>query len=227
MEGLSTQDNRNQPDCSCLRVVALLGDDAQIDGIPPEVECVFVSSPYEAAAELLVAPTAALVADLRWLRGRHLRLLEIARQMGAEVMAVGTVPMSVTSEDLSGVRLIARSQLPELLVHLAGTYQAVPPTVPLQPQSKTPEAPRPEPSEPQAEDPHEQLARESLKDFDEKDVAEMLFEPTTGAYIPEPSTVKPPQKPPETSPPSEQAGGVSPSNLLSPEELSALLEDKP
>lgn len=76
-------------------------------------------SGYEAAAELLAAPAAALVVDLRLLAGKHLRLLEIARSLDVEVLAVGSLPIGMTAEDLSGVRLIARRDLPGLLQALA------------------------------------------------------------------------------------------------------------
>ena len=61
--------------------VVILSSAAFGDGEPdiPGVECVRAAGSYEAAAELLAAPAAALVVDLRRLTGRHIRLLEIAR----------------------------------------------------------------------------------------------------------------------------------------------------
>jgi hypothetical protein len=72
-----------------------------------------VASPYEAAAELLAAPAAALLIDLRALPVRHLRLLEIARDLSVEVLAFGPLPAGMTSDDLSGVRLLSRQALGE------------------------------------------------------------------------------------------------------------------
>ena len=72
---------------------------------------VFVPSPYEAAAELIAEPALALVIDLRLMGRRHLRLLRIARERGAEMLAVGAVPAGLSAEDLSGIRLVARADL--------------------------------------------------------------------------------------------------------------------
>jgi hypothetical protein len=77
------------------------------------LEVVRADSAYEAAAELLAAPTSALVLDLRLLAPRHLRLLEIARSLDVEMLAVGTLPKALSTEDLSRVRLIARRDLPD------------------------------------------------------------------------------------------------------------------
>ena len=102
------------------RVVALLRGpglpgcgltDLQKDG----VEWVPVGSAYEAAAEILAAPTAALVIDLRAMGPRHVRLIEIARQMGVEMFASGALPIGMSAEELSGVRLVAGRDLPAML----------------------------------------------------------------------------------------------------------------
>jgi hypothetical protein len=96
----------------------------------PAMECVTVGSPYEAAAELIAAPAAAIVIDLRLMGPRHLRLLQIARQRGVEILAVGGMPGGLSVEDLSGVRLIARADLPRALRRLLelreGRFQGVP-----------------------------------------------------------------------------------------------------
>src|ERR1035437_4260581 len=69
--------------------------------------CVVVPCAYEAAAELLAAPTLALVIDLRALGRRHLRLLDIARQLGVEILASGPLPAGMNADELSGVRLVS------------------------------------------------------------------------------------------------------------------------
>lgn len=163
----------------------------------PGVECVRVASAYEAAAEILAASTGVLVVDLRLVRGGHLRLLEIARRMNVEVLAVGTVPPDLTSEDLSGVRMMARADLPEAMQRLA---------------------------KPPASKPVEQLARGSTEDFDEEDVADLLDD------VPAVENV-------EAQPDNQEAKAADkdlksgeakrPLELLSPEELAALLEDEP
>jgi len=74
-----------------------------------------VTSPYEAAAELLEDHPAALVIDLRRLTPSDLPLVEMARQRNVEVLAVGVLPLGVATADLSGVRLAARDHLAALL----------------------------------------------------------------------------------------------------------------
>ena len=83
--------------------------------------CLRVTSPYEAAAELLAEPPLAIVIDLRCLTPGDLPLIEMARQRSLEVLAVGSVPLGITTTDLSGVRLSARGHLPVLLEGLAAS----------------------------------------------------------------------------------------------------------
>lgn len=80
-----------------------------------------VGNAYEAVAELLAAPCAALVIDLRTLNLRHVRLLEIARDSGAEILACGPLPSGISSELLGGVRLVSESRLREELAGLTET----------------------------------------------------------------------------------------------------------
>ena len=79
------------------------------------VECVHVGSAYEATAEVLAAPTEALVIDLRVIRPRHARLVEIARQLHVELFGVGRLPAGMTAGELSGVRLVGVEGLAETL----------------------------------------------------------------------------------------------------------------
>ena len=79
-----------------------------------------VPSGYEAAAEILAEPTAALVIDLRALSGRHLRLLEVARAAGVEMLLVGPIPSGADSDAFGGARLVARSDLPAAIRRIAG-----------------------------------------------------------------------------------------------------------
>ena len=97
------------------RIVVLSQDSSLVwsaDGPDEGVVFAHASSGYEAAAEMLSAPTTALIIELRLLPGRHLQLLEIARDLEVEIFAVGSLPIGMTAEDLSGVRLIARKDLP-------------------------------------------------------------------------------------------------------------------
>lgn len=80
----------------------------------PGVECEFVKSGYEAAAELLsaaAAPARALVIDFQALNERHLPLLSIARRQQVEIMGVGAFPPGLSSEHLSGMRLLGVNDL--------------------------------------------------------------------------------------------------------------------
>jgi len=104
------------------------------------MQCLRWSSAYEVAAELLSGTVDALVLDLRMLTGRNTRVLQIARERGVEVLAVGMLPASVSTENLSGVRLAGMRDLPGILQQL-GTYLPVEPEQPPQP-------PTPEPTEP-------------------------------------------------------------------------------
>jgi len=94
---------------------ASLADAAQSGSPIAQYCCVRVTSPYEAAAELLEDHPAALVIDLRCLTPGDLPLVEMARQRNVEVLAVGVLPLGVVTADLSGVRLAARDHLAALL----------------------------------------------------------------------------------------------------------------
>jgi len=58
--------------------------------------------------------------DLRLLPAEHLRLLEIARQLGMETFGVGTLSASMTTDDLSGLRLVSQRDLTETMKAVAG-----------------------------------------------------------------------------------------------------------
>jgi hypothetical protein len=85
----------------------------------PRLRCVRADSAYEAAAELLAGPCLALVIDLRAMSVRHLRLLEVARKLGLEVLACGPLGPVMDSDQLAGVRLVARPELAAELERLA------------------------------------------------------------------------------------------------------------
>ncbi len=98
------------------RVVALFpGDPYDYDHPWPELaggfDCVFVASPYEAAAEILCGGVAALVVDLNLMARRHGDLLDIARQANVSVLGSGAIPAGLSSEDLKGIRLVDREGL--------------------------------------------------------------------------------------------------------------------
>ena len=105
----------SSPSSSCQgRAVILSGDRSLAESCrASRLECVVVGSAYEAAAELLAAPTVAMIVDLKLLTARHVRLLEIARQMGMEMLGVGTLCSAMAADQLSGLRLVSRADLPE------------------------------------------------------------------------------------------------------------------
>ncbi len=95
----------------------------------PNVDCEFVTSGYEAAAELLAlseATTRALVIDFQALNDHHLPLLNIAREQGVELMGVGAFPPGLSSEHLSGMRLLGVKDLPKAIESLDLSPPAAP-----------------------------------------------------------------------------------------------------
>jgi len=96
----------------CKRAILLLGPEAReflLCAALSEggVHAVFVSSPYEAAAELLRRPSS-LVMDLALLARRHVPLLDIARRRGATVIGVGAPPDAVNPYAHCQLRVLAR-----------------------------------------------------------------------------------------------------------------------
>ncbi len=211
-DSLKTSGQRNESNAGKLRVVVLSGERALVTNLRQYCsECIVVASAYEAAAEILSAPTGAMVLDLRLLPVRHLRLLETARQMGVEILAVGSVPVGLTSEDLSGVRLTARADLPNAITRLSGTPEPF-------------ESTRTSPAE--TDRPPEPLGTESIDDFLMDPILEPLDESADGHYVPESPGESGNQNPHEdTSTQHPQLPG-SPSGLLTHEEISALLENE-
>ncbi len=213
------------------RVVVLIARGG--DPLPrtvPGVEPVRVPTAYEAFAEVLAAPTDALVVDLGALAARHGRLIARVRELGVEIFAVGAGRAGLDAETLSGVRLASRAELPALLeAHLhtaaepepdepeggaaqthparsepAGGAEARPPQ-PVRREPPGPEA-KAEPAKPAGPEPSgnergAQRRREAPGDGDE------------GAYIAERRRKL-----------TGQREGAS--ALLSPDELAALLENE-
>jgi hypothetical protein len=199
------------------RVVALAReiDSGDLQYLPEGVRCVRVGTGYEAAAELLADPPAALVVELGALTARHLPLLEVARRVGVEVLGVGSLPAGRSTAELSGVRLIAPQSLAGALERLAG--QAAPPRAaePVHGEAAAPAArltPAKAAQPPLAEPAEEgQWQGASHGEADDEALEEFL----------EPA-------PPEAQPPPRRDEAQKPlRELLTPEELSALLEDEP
>ena len=92
--------------------------------LDPDAKCIQADNGYEAAAELLAGPALALVIDLSVLTQTHQKLLHVARHVGAEVLGVGTFPSEFSADDLSGMRLIAREELPRSLQAIVARAKA-------------------------------------------------------------------------------------------------------
>lgn len=177
------------------RVVALVGE-TPVPGLGEGELCaegvrvVRVGGAYEAAAELLAAPAAALVVDLRLLLPRHVRLLEVARGLEAAILAVGVVPAGLDAETLRGVTFLSPGELPEAMGRAAELRERA--GVALRPAGERPAThAAPEPAE-------------------------------AGQFRPEPAESQPAEAPnpgPDGDPP-------RPGNVLTPEEISALLENE-
>lgn len=84
---------------------------AELPGLPDGLKYVHVPSAYEAAAEVLAAPTTALIVDLDDLSPPHLMLLDISRKLGLELLGIGGIPRGMTATDLSGLRLVSMGNL--------------------------------------------------------------------------------------------------------------------
>ncbi len=87
---------------------------------PANEQIVRVPNGYEATAEILAEDAAVLLIDLRALGSKHLRLLEVAREAGVEILVVGTIPAGMNSDVLSGARLLAKSDLPDAIGRIVG-----------------------------------------------------------------------------------------------------------
>ncbi|KPK78951.1 MAG: hypothetical protein AMJ81_14250, partial [Phycisphaerae bacterium SM23_33] len=72
-----------------------------------QVELVRVNSGYEAAAEMLAAPTSALLVDLGRITPAHVALLRLAGQLAVPVVAFGAVSAELRADTLARTRLVA------------------------------------------------------------------------------------------------------------------------
>ena len=109
------------------RVVGVAGRASQpksgYESTCAEADCIRAVSAYEAAAEILAAPTLCLVVDLGLLGGADLRLLKIARRMELPVFGTGKLPAGMQAEDLAGVTLVARDSLGEAIAKLVRSIE--------------------------------------------------------------------------------------------------------
>lgn len=98
-----------------------------------DVDAIAVPSGYQAAAEILDAGAAVLVVDFRSLGKAHVRLLDVARSRGVELLCVGAIPAGITAANLNRVRLATEEDV-------AGALAGV---LPRQPRARQAEDDRP------------------------------------------------------------------------------------
>ena len=173
--------------CGALRVVVLSRDPGfakatRCVAAGTAARCIGVGSPYEAAAEVLNGQVLALVLDLRCLTPRHLGLLEVARQVRVEVLAIGSLALGESTADLSGVRLVSAVDLADQVRRLVRGYQGA------------------------------EVGKETVRAKSARDKPR------------EPATQEPIRTAPAAAP--SQRSGHRPADLLTDEELAALLEDR-
>ncbi len=89
------------------RVIALLPAAAAGPEAHSTIELVRVRSGYEAAAEMLSAPTAALLVDLGRIGPTHLPLLALARKLEMPVVAFGTISADLPTGDIRQLTLVS------------------------------------------------------------------------------------------------------------------------
>lgn len=192
------------------------------------IRCLRLTSPYEAAAEVLAGEVGAIVLDLRVLTARNLRLLDLARQRRVEVLAVGSMSAGLSAENLSGVRLVAMRDLADVLRGLLSAEQfaasaEAPPAETGPAPKKTPlkKSHAKSPAEGQGKAPIElpsKIAAEPGGNAPPQ-IEEGVFEIEAAAQD-ETKDISPADADKTLPPP-------TPSSLLTPEELAALLENEP
>jgi len=185
---------------------------------PEGVTLIHAASGYEAAAEILAAPAAALVIDLGLLSPRHLGLLAVARNLNVDMLAFGVAPAGLDAEQLSGLRLVSHSQLQAALEGLArrgGPGAASATTnknagLPLAPAESSPAEPAPRAAPTATAAPAAKLTPAKPARAAAPPLEAPSLEVTLASVAQEAPMAKPVQ-------------AMAPSGLLSPEELAALL----
>jgi hypothetical protein len=183
-----------------------------------------VDSGYEAAAEILSAPVAALLIDLRSLGGLDRGLLALARRMEVQLAAIaGETPPDMTGDDLQGLRRIEIADIPAAL---AGARDLLASRVASAGESAgaagVPEAPR----ESAADQPEPEPAP----------VPEPANEPAPAHALAPAQDAAPAPVPPQAEAPQAQPMRVTltpksgkprtPAGMLTPDELAFLMEDE-
>ncbi len=101
-----------------MRIVLLANPGWRWPGDDLPVEFCYVESGYEAAAELLANPGAALAADLGCLGQHDMALLDLAARLNRVVVAFGTISQSIPPQQLARIHLTSREQLVQTLTEV-------------------------------------------------------------------------------------------------------------
>ena len=101
------------------RVILFSREALPVTGGVFTARCRQCASAYEAAAELLAEPAAALVIDLRCLATGNLRLVQTARKQGVAILAFGKLSAAMSTDGLDGVQLVSQEGLAQALARLA------------------------------------------------------------------------------------------------------------
>ena len=165
----------------------------------------FAPTGYEAAAELLAGPVAALLVDLRALTPRHEGLLELAREAGAAAYGIaGPVPSDMAGR-LGELRPVDIEDVPAILASLGRKWARAQDEARQSDSEKTPEdAPG-----------HEQAGLYVPRSDDEPT-------PTETEPASEPAGAKPAEPPADAAPKPKTLG-----ERLTDAEIASLLEDGP
>ncbi len=82
-------------------------------------QAVRVAGGYEAAAEILASPVAVLLIDLRAMSGIHQRLLELAGRMEVQTFAVAGDARGTDGQAMAPLRRVELKDIPAILASLA------------------------------------------------------------------------------------------------------------
>lgn len=202
-----------------VRIVVFSRDPSFADLTVPAAsagaQVVHVPTALEALAEMLAEPAVALVVDLRAMEARHRRLLDVAAGCEIEVLAVANTLPPLRAQEYCGARVLGRDQLGEALVELTNSaliaHRLGPAPAPRDQAQTRPSGIPQRPAQPPAQVPGNGAPGQYVPDVHQASPAELPAED-----VPEAPSQSDPESPPSDAFP----------ELLSPEELSALLEDE-
>ena len=211
--------NEPSPHLDGVRIVVFSRDPSFADLTVPAAsagaQIALVPTALEALAEMLAEPAVALAVDLRAMEARHRRLLDVAAGCDIEILAVANTLPPLRAQDYCGARVLGRDQLSEALVELTNSAMIADrlgraPAAPDQAQTRPSGIPQ-RPTQPPGQGPGNGSPGHYVPDVHEASLTDSPAEDVL-----------------ETASQDDQAIPASDPvpELLSPEELSALLEDE-